>query len=119
MNAEDFDELAGRIEGLARVVLHLVARLEDGAVIDGPAMAEGLRHSIVLNAGSGLLMVTAKRTLENAASALDEARQWRKFRKRVVTPPTRPCAKRKQKRSSTSVLTAATSKLSDARWKAA
>lgn len=87
MNADEFEQLAGRIEGLARMVLHLVARLEDGGMIDGPAMAEGLRHSIVLNPGAGGVMITAQRTLENAANTLDEARRWRKFRRQAVMPP--------------------------------
>ncbi|MDO8931888.1 MAG: hypothetical protein Q7U97_05800 [Rhodocyclaceae bacterium] len=95
MNADEFDVLAGRIEGLARMVLHLVARLEDGDVIDGPAMAEGLRHSIVLKPEAGALMVTAQRTLENAADTLDEARRWRKFRQQAMTPPKHPHARRK------------------------
>lgn len=92
MQGDDFNELAGRIEGLARVVLHLVARLEDDGVIDGPAMAEGLRGSIVLNEHSGSLMRTAKRTLDEAANALDEARRWRRFRRQIGVPAARRSA---------------------------
>lgn len=95
MNADELNELAGRIEGLARVVFHLVARLEDGGAIDGPALAEGLRHSVVLSGDSSVLMVTAKRTLDKAAAAMDEARQWRKFRRQVETPAKRPPGGRK------------------------
>lgn len=94
MNAGEFEQLAGRIEGLARMVLHLVARLEDDDVIDGPAMAEGLRHSIVLNAGAGGVMVIAQRTLEHAADTLDDARRWRKFRRQVMAKP-KPDSRRK------------------------
>lgn len=86
MKADEFSVLAGRIEGLARMVLHLAARLEDEGYIDGPAMAEGLRHSIVLTPGSDALMATAQRTLESAANTLDEARRWRKFRRQAVPP---------------------------------
>lgn len=89
MNAKEFDELAGRIEALARVMLHLVGRLEDGEVIDGPAMAEGLRRSIVINDQSNLLMKVAKRTLDNAADIMDESRDYRKFRALAMTPPKR------------------------------
>ncbi len=95
MNADEFEQLAGRIEGLARMVLHLVARLEDGGAIDGPAMAEGLRRSIVLNAGAGGVMVIAQRTLENAADTLDEARRWRRFRRQAVTPSKRADGRRR------------------------
>lgn len=94
MHADDFDELAGRIEGLARTVLHLAARLEDSGVIDGPALAEGLRGGIVLTDGAGVLMTTAKRTMDNAANTLDEARRWRRFRQQV-TAQLEPMSKRR------------------------
>lgn len=84
MNANDFEVLAGRIEGLARLVMHLVARLEDEGHIDGPAMAEGLRHSIELRQDATNMMKIAKRTLNNAADTLDEARRWRTFRKQLI-----------------------------------
>jgi len=86
MTAHEMDylnDLAGRIEGLARVLLHVIAKLEDGGTIDGPALADGLRQSIVLTTRSDPLMQSAKRTLDNAANALDEARHWRKFRRQV------------------------------------
>lgn len=95
MNAGEMNELAGRIEGLARMVFHLIARLEDGGVINGLALAEGLRHSVVLNECSDALMISAKRTLDKAASAIDDARQWRKFRRQVAMPAKRPPGRRK------------------------
>ncbi len=36
MNEKDFDELSGRIEGLANFVLSLTAQLEINGHIDGP-----------------------------------------------------------------------------------
>lgn len=119
MNADEFEQLAGRIEGLARMVLHLVARLEDGGVIDGPAMAEGLRHSIVLNSGAGGVMAIAQRTLENAANTLDEARRWRKFRRQAVTPPKRQSPKDNRPNLGRFEQVATAPKRTDGRWKAA
>lgn len=86
MTVDDLNDLAGRVEGLARVVFHLVARLEDSGVIDGPDFAEGLRKSIVLKDDASVLMVSAKRTLDHAANTLNEARRWRKFRREIDMP---------------------------------
>ena len=98
MNAYDeecLNDLAGRIEGVGRMVFHLVARLEDAGLIDGAILAEGLRHSIVLNNDYDVLMKTAKRTLDKAANSIDEARQWRRFRRQVDAPVRRVPGKRK------------------------
>jgi hypothetical protein len=84
MYADDFDELAGRIEGVARMMMHLVARLEDDGKIDGPAFVRGLRGSVVITDDSGRLMQAAKRTLDNTARALDDAREWRRFRAKIA-----------------------------------
>lgn len=95
MKADDFDVLAGRIEGLARLVMHLAARLEDDGHIDGPALAEGLRHSIALRPGAGNMMKIAQRTLNNAADTLDDARRWRRFREQLLSPAKRSTTKRR------------------------
>lgn len=84
MNA--MNELAGRIEGLGRTVMHLVARLEDAGLIDGPAFADGLRQTFALKPDASLLMLSANATVNRAADALDEARDWRRFRRQAVTP---------------------------------
>lgn len=84
MDDRDFDELAGRIEGLARLTLHLTASLEDSGHIDGPAMAEGLRRAFVLGEDAAPLMLTARRTAGELAKALDDARHWRRFRARIA-----------------------------------
>lgn len=97
MNAYDencLNELAGRIEAVGRAVFHLVAMLEDAGTIDGPALAEGLRTCLVPD-DSDVLMNSAQRTLNRAANALDEARQWRKFKQQVNIPIKRAPAKRK------------------------
>ena len=83
---DHMNDLAGRVEGLGRVILHLIAQLEDGGVIDGPRLADELRDSIVVNERSDVLMCSARRTVNNAANALDEARRWRAFRREVERP---------------------------------
>lgn len=85
MDVDQMNELAGRIEAVGRSVMHLVARLEDAGVIDGVGYAEGLRCSVVIKPDSSVLMRSAKAALERSADALDEARQWRRFRQ-AVTP---------------------------------
>lgn len=91
MNADDLNELAGRIEAVGRSVMHLVARLEDAGVIDGVGYVEGLRSSVVIKPDSSVLMRSAKAALVRAADAMDEARQWRRFRQ-AVTPVKQPRA---------------------------
>jgi hypothetical protein len=95
MITDDLNKLSGQIEGLARVVFHLAGRLEDSGLIDGPQLTQGLRQSIVLNDHSSLLMITAKETLDKAATALDEARQWRKYRQQIAQPAKRQPGRRK------------------------
>lgn len=95
MTDEQMNELAGRIEGMGRALMHLVARLEDDGVIDGPAYTNGLRQTFVLKPEASLLLWSAKNAVERAADALDEAREWRRFRRQAVTPAQRPATKRK------------------------
>lgn len=83
MTANELNELAGRIEGLGRVVLHLVARLEDMEVINGQEFTDCLRRSIVPRNETDVLMLCAARTLEKVTDAIDEARHWRRFRRQV------------------------------------
>lgn len=93
MNASELNqlnELAGRIEGVGRVLLHLVAKLEDSGLIDGQDFVRGLRGSIVLGATPHPLMPSAKTAMERAADALDEARRWRRFRRQVGARSNKP-----------------------------
>ena len=48
MQSRDFNELAGRIEGLGRAVMHLVAEMERIGALDGPAFADQLRGAVVV-----------------------------------------------------------------------
>ena len=99
MQSRDFNELAGRIEGLGRVVLHLVATLEVSGTVNGPVFTEALRRSVVPNGTPNPVMAAAKVTLEEIAKALDEGRRWRTFRRQAVASPgastKRPSGRRK------------------------
>lgn len=72
MNTADFDELAGRIEGLSRAVLHIAAALEMRGVIDGPQLSQAWRSALPLPG-----FEVASRTLQELAQALDGARSQR------------------------------------------
>ena len=74
MNELEFNELAGRIEGLSRVVLRLVATLEDAQLIDGPRFADGLRGSVRPRGPDDQILVRAFQVLDDVADALDAAR---------------------------------------------
>ena len=75
MDGRDFDELAGRIEGVAQALLHLTALLEMQGVIDGPRLSRALRSA----QGPSVLPVleTARHTLRELAEKLDGARTER------------------------------------------
>ncbi len=72
---QDFDELAGRVDGVAQAVVHLAAMLEMAGLIDGPALSSawrGARRASVLPA-----LETARVTLQEMAQALDDGRAVR------------------------------------------
>lgn len=75
MDARNFDELAGRIEGIGQALLHLTAALEMGGAIDGRRLAQGWRRARRCNVLPA--METARRTLHELADELDAARQAR------------------------------------------
>lgn len=85
-NIYEPNELAGQIEGLGRMLLILVASLEDVGFLDGPAYTAGMRRSIVLNEQSDIVMTTAHQTLLRIAGSLDDARRWREFRRQALAP---------------------------------
>lgn len=72
MDTADFDELAGRIEGVGRAVLHMAAALEMTGLIDGPQLSQGWRSALPLPG-----FEVASRTLQELAHALDGARSQR------------------------------------------
>lgn len=76
MTEDDFEELAGRIEGLARFTLMLAAELEVTGVIDGPAFTDKIRRP---RPGPPHLAAAAQ-TLDELAVALNGARRTRQER---------------------------------------
>ncbi|MBB5204425.1 hypothetical protein HNQ51_001739 [Inhella inkyongensis] len=73
MDATDFDELAGRIEGLARAVLTLAWAVECETDMDGLTLTRRWRESVPPQADAGSLR-TARNTLHELAQALDALR---------------------------------------------
>lgn len=78
MNASDFEELAGRIDGVARTVMHMAAALEIEGLIDGPHLSTTWR-SAVLPQAQGALQASRLLLLE-MADRLDAAREVRRSR---------------------------------------
>lgn len=82
MNDAKFDELAGRIEGIGRAFMLLVAMLEDEDMVNGRRYCAALRRS-----EKGLRfpqphLAATKRTLRETAKALDDARKVRRTKER-------------------------------------
>lgn len=75
MNTRDFDELAGRVEGVAQALLYLSAELEMKGFIDGPRLSRAWRKAQPPNVLP--VMETARVTLCELAQALDGARAQR------------------------------------------
>lgn len=73
MDNRDFDELAGRIEGVARAVLILAQMMECETDMDGLTLTRQWRESVPQQAGVGSLG-TARKTLHELAQSLDDAR---------------------------------------------
>lgn len=78
METRDFDELAGRIEGVGQALLHLAAALEMKDLIDGPRLSRAWRQAQRPNVLP--VMQTARMTLQELAHALDDARSRRQAR---------------------------------------
>ncbi len=77
MNELEFNELAGRIEGLSRVVLRLVATLEDAQLIDGPRFVASLRRGGLPHKTEGPMLFRARQVLRDVADQLETARNLR------------------------------------------
>lgn len=73
MESNEFDELAGRIEGLARAVLLLAEMMERETCMDGMTLTRQWREAVEPQPASALLR-TANSTLQALAQALDDAR---------------------------------------------
>ena len=73
MDTKDFDDLAGRIEGLARAVLILAHSMERETNIDGLSLSDDWRKAVE-PAATTALRRTAHKTLQGLADALDRER---------------------------------------------
>lgn len=76
MDTQQFDELAGRIEGVARAVLILAQMMEEATDIDGLTLTSQWRESAGQQPKAGILGI-AQKTLHELAQQLDDARSRR------------------------------------------
>jgi hypothetical protein len=79
MNTPEYEELAGRIDAVAKAVLHLSAALEMRGVIDGPQLSGMWRNAARLARPTRPLLAS-QRILAELADLLDEARRARQSR---------------------------------------
>ena len=77
MEKTHFDELAGRIEGLTRVVMHLTVLLEDAGHINGATLNTVLQDMQPYPVTPQLLI--AAKTQREIAQALNSARNLRRL----------------------------------------
>lgn len=73
MQNDEFNELAGRIEGVARAVLLLARMVERETCMDGLTLTRQWRESFPPQAGAGI-PDTARRTLHAMAQQLEDVR---------------------------------------------
>ena len=73
MDQRDFEELAGRIEGVARAVLMLAQMMERETCMDGPTLSRQWRESVAHQVDAGSSNI-ARKTLHEMAQDLDDAR---------------------------------------------
>lgn len=76
MEQRSLDELAGRIDGVARALLQLTAALEMAEVIDGTRVSQGWRGTARTQAEPALQ--ASRQVLLEMADLLDEARAARR-----------------------------------------
>lgn len=76
-NTADFDDLAGRIDGIGQALLRLTAELEMQGVIDGPRVSAAWQRAATVQPDDQAVHRTANRTLLQLAQMLDDARCFR------------------------------------------
>lgn len=77
MNTEDFDTLAGRIDGVAKAVMLLGAALEMQRLMDGPHWCHLLRQARPEALATTPARQASRRMLQWMAHELDDARRAR------------------------------------------
>lgn len=78
MADSDFDELAGRIEGIGRAFMLLVSMLEEQRIVSGRRYCASLRRMEKELCFAGQHLVSTKRTMRETAKAIDDARRRRR-----------------------------------------
>jgi len=82
MSNEQFNELAGRIQGLSDFIMHLTAELEIKELIDGPRLNQAVREFAENRCFEGEHLQAAQRTLSQMAHFLNDARVCRQAHSR-------------------------------------
>ena len=77
---DNFDELAGRIDGLAHALLRLTAELEMQGLIDGPRVSQAWRDARPTHLATDQMLQASRHVLHQMADQLDEARSARQLR---------------------------------------
>lgn len=80
MSTKDFDELAGRIDGIGQALLRLASVLEVQGVIDGPQVSATWMQVAERRPETTAVHRSAHNTLRQMAQMLDEARAARQSR---------------------------------------
>lgn len=77
MDAQDFDELAGRIDGIGQALLRVVSALEMQGFMDGPQVAAEWRAARPAQLATGTDLQASHKVLRQLADRLDKARKAR------------------------------------------
>ncbi|MEG0051663.1 MAG: hypothetical protein RR715_00225 [Comamonas sp.] len=77
MKTNDFDELAGRIDGVAQALLRIVAELEMARLMDGPRLSAVWRQARPEQLAIDQQLQASRHVLHQMADSLDAARQHR------------------------------------------
>lgn len=72
MNEQEFKELSGRIDGVARVLMALICQLEDNDILDGSRFDKGLREHAEARGKAGF--EKSAEVVEQIADQLKSAR---------------------------------------------
>lgn len=84
MDINEFDELAGRIEGVARAVVLLAEMMERETCMDGLTLSNQWRQSVQPRSGDTPARRTAHKMLQGLAQDLDDARSRARESRRLA-----------------------------------
>lgn len=80
MNTVSFDELAGRMDGMAHALLRLTAELEMQGLIDAPRVSLAWREARPADLAIDQMLQASRHVLHQMADQLDGARSVRQSR---------------------------------------